>query len=434
MTKPFSRAMLLRLLWLIIPLLGVSLPVAAVIVDGLYTVEVPVSGSQPDQLQAGYAEGLSQVFLRVSGSSEVLRQAEVRALLQEADTLLQAYQFLRADDGEGDRLRMTFGAVGVNRALASVGAPVWGANRPLTLAWVAVQDNRGRQLLVNPKGGAAAAGDAWQQAFTNAAARRGLPILLPPARLADDRQLLSEVWGQFMGSIRDASAEWGHDLLATVRINRDGSGWRASWLVEGRGVAEVESSVRGANPGEVANRVVDVWADMLGAKYAVAAGDVSDSAQVDLVIEGVRNQADYAELHASLGNMTPVVRAGAVKVNPDRAIVRVDFTGELSQLKEYIALDQRFVPMPAPRVMMSQPQPSTVAGPAGGESVTEITGAENTGVQNAGQAAVEDPAATAEFSYPAPAPDSENGSFESLYPDMYYRWQAGTILQQGAGE
>lgn len=168
-------------------------PATAVTVTGLYSVEVPVAGSQPKDLEQGYADGLSRVFVRVSGTREVLESEGVRDLLDDAESLLQSYQFLRSDENR-HRLRMSFGAVGVNRALASVDAPVWGANRPLTLAWIAVEE-RGRRTLVHADGEDSSGDDEWRKIFEDAAVDRGLPISLPPADYRQDRELLSDIWG-----------------------------------------------------------------------------------------------------------------------------------------------------------------------------------------------------------------------------------------------
>jgi hypothetical protein len=125
-------------------LAGLCAPASAVTVSGLYAADVPVASASADDLAEGYAAGLSKVFVRISGTRDVLSMDGVKPLLADAESLLLSYQVLRNESGES-HLRMTFGAVGVNRALASVNAPVWGANRPLTLAWIAVED-RARAL------------------------------------------------------------------------------------------------------------------------------------------------------------------------------------------------------------------------------------------------------------------------------------------------
>ena len=59
-------------------------------------------------------------MVRVSGSRNVLQLDGIDKVLAEAESLLQGYQ-VGSEAGQS-RLRMGFGAVGVNRALASLGA------------------------------------------------------------------------------------------------------------------------------------------------------------------------------------------------------------------------------------------------------------------------------------------------------------------------
>lgn len=437
--------MIQRFFLVLLMTVGLSGPAAAVTVSGLYSVEVPVATSQPDDLKQGYAEGLRRVFLRVSGTRDVLQTQGVEALLADAESLLQSYQFLRADAQDGqNRLRMTFGAVGVNRALASLDAPVWGANRPLTLAWVAVEEHGDRQLVVRPDDSALAQADAgavWQQAFLSAAASRGLPVTLPPARFQGDRELLSEIWGQFMGSVRNVSGELDHDLISVVRVRRSGGQWRAGWVFEGRGFDESDSSVVADSPEELAARITGRWADLLAAKYAVAAGDVSDSPQVDIVIDGVNTLDDYARINAVLQDLTPVLRVGAVRVKSDQATMRVAFSGELEQLKEYIALDVRFVPLSDQDAPVKEREFEGVGekGDQRGDQ-RELKSRDSAGSTDTGELGAEasfpdnvtnDPL----FKYQPLMVDEQESEqmFESLYQVLRYRWQSAPVIESGRG-
>lgn len=414
---------------MLILLAGLFTPVAAVTVDGLYSIQVPVAGSAPEDLKRGYADGLRLVLLRVSGERDIMNREGITSLMDEAQTLVQSYQFLRASGGAGqDRLSMTFGAVGVNRALASLDAPVWGANRPLTLAWVAVEDRGERQLL---SVGSESRNGTWNEAFSEAAVNRGLPLTLPPANRGSDRRLLSEVWGQFMGPVRDASENVDHDLLTVVKISRRGDQWQGAWRLEGNGFDTGEEIVNGSNPAQLADTIVGAWADMLADRYAVAAGDVEDATRVDIVVDGVGTLEDYASVQRTLAKMTPVVAANPVRVSRDKITVRVSFSGELSQLERYIELDGRFV--------QGQPRP----GDSGRPSTEE---AAQTGVEiNSGQAAnptVVDAAeapATSEmgedkqmFQYqPLGVEEDESiakQAFESLYQTLRYRWQGRGVV------
>ncbi|MEO9812384.1 DUF2066 domain-containing protein [Marinobacter alexandrii] len=418
-------------------------PASAVTVSGLYSVEVPVAGSSPSELAVGYADGLARVFVRVSGPREVLEQEGVEALLADAESLLLSYQYLRGETGE-NRLRMAFGAVGVNRALASINAPVWGANRPLTLAWVAVEDRGTRTLITEQASGTGTSRQVsaiWQQAFDEAAEERGLPVALPPAKFSGDRELLSDLWGQFVNRIRSVSDDLDQDVMALVRVNRSGGQWRAGWVFDGMAMDGGEESVTADTPEALAQTVINRWAERYADRYAVAAGKVAESPQVDIVLKGASSLADYGKITKVLEGLTPVLSAGASRVKGDQLTLRVAFSGELDQLKEYIALDPRFVPLEsgASELATASTEPATAApeptaesgsGQAvaaqaeqGGEASNQPEG----GSEEAGQSM---------FTYqPMPVDKQEaEQAFESLYQVLYYRWQSTPAITNGSRE
>lgn len=402
-------------------------PAAAVTVTGLYSVEVPVAGSQPADLAQGYADGLSQVFVRVSGSREVLDNEGVQALLDDAESLLQSYQFLRSDRDQ-HRLRMSFGAVGVNRALASVDAPVWGANRPLTLAWIAVEEG-GRRTLVHAEGQDSSGRDEWRRIFQEAAVDRGLPVTLPTADHGQDRELLSDIWGQFTSSVRRASAELEHDLISLVRVRQTGSEWRAGWVFDGMGLGSTEQSVTADTREELASRVIGRWAEMFADRYAVAGSDVEEAPQVDIVVHGVTNLKDYAGVSGALKRLSPVTEAGAIQARQDQLKLRVVFSGEMEQLKQYIALDSRLVPL-------SDAEVSRMPSGDDNGSSERNGGMPVLPTPEGGVALAEDSAETAStsanplFVYQPLLVDQEESeqAFESLYQVLHYRWQPASIV------
>ncbi|MBL3558110.1 MULTISPECIES: DUF2066 domain-containing protein [Marinobacter] len=407
-------------------------PAAAVTVTGLYSVEVPVASSQPGDLAQGYADGLSRVFVRVSGTREVLDNEGVKALLDDAESLLQSYQFLRSDRNQ-HRLRMSFGAVGVNSALASVDAPVWGANRPLTLAWIAVEDG-GRRALVHADGEESSGSDEWRRIFQEAAVDRGLPVSLPPADYRQDRELLSDIWGQFTSSVRRASADLEHDLMSLVRVRRSGSQWRAGWVFEGMGLDSTEQSVTADTREELASRLIGRWAEMFADRYAVAGSDVDEAPQVDIVVHGVTNLQDYARVSGALKSLSPVTEAGATQARQDQLKLRVVFSGEMEQLKQYIALDPRLVPLSDAEVSRMPSGDDNDSGEQKG--VEPVLPAPEGGV-----ALAEDSAETAStsanplFVYQPLLVDQEESeqAFESLYQVLHYRWQPASVVDSESG-
>lgn len=399
----------------------------AVTVPGLYTVDVGIEDSSDDDLQKGYAEGLREVMVRVSGSRDVLEIEGVGEVLERAESFLQSYEVTRKDGA--NRLEMTFGAVGVNRALASIEASVWGANRPLTLAWVAVEDRGSRHLLTSPSAGDTA--DSWRGSFRSAANEPGLPVAFPPRRFADDREVLSDLWGQFNNRLVQASDGLNHDALALVRVRREGNGWRASWSMQGPAMNQEEVSVSADSQWRLAEAVVDRWTEAYASRYAVAAGEVGESPKVNLVLEGVSTLADYGGVVKALNGFTPVNSVDARRVRGERLTIQVSFDGELEQLKQYVALDPRFVAIEQPEPEASSDDTAARSGNAGGgqgrESVTNDSAQGNGQVSSDSDGKANDNALAYQPLVVGDEQDAEQ-AFESLYQVLYYRWQpAGAV-------
>lgn len=415
-----------KITFLITLLLGLSVlawPVFAVTVPGLYSVEVPVESSQPDDLAKGYAEGLGRVFVRVSGSRDVLDREGVQALLDDAESLLQSYQYLRSEE-DGNRLRLAFGAVGVNRALASVDAPVWGANRPLTLAWIAVESDGSRSLLHEDPEAEESSG--WLSAFTRAAEERGLPVALPPEKFAGQRELLSDIWGQFTSNVRAASEELSHDLISLVRVSRSGDQWRAGWVLDGMEFDGTEQSLTAGSAEELAVAVVGRWADAFAERYAVDGSDVGESPQVDIVLHGIEGLEAYAEANRALKNLSPVENAGATATRDGRVTIRVAFSGEIEQLKQYIALDERLVPLSDAEVSRVPAEESD----AGSDS-QQVGQTEDTAPASFLMTPDMETSSGEMFAYDTLRLRQEESdqAFESLYQVLHYRWQPSSVIE-----
>ena len=439
--KPAHRSV--SVAWLValftVLLAGFSAPTTAVTVSGLYSAKVPVVGSSPGQLAQGYADGLSQVLVRVSGTRDVLAMEGVDDLLSDAESLLLSYQVARGESGQSV-LSMSFGAVGVNRALAAIDAPVWGANRPLTLAWIATEDRGSRSLVTRSEAGSGQESPGtWRAAFEEAARKRGLPVALPPSDFGSDRELLSDIWGQFIGRVASSSEDLDHDVLALVRVSRAGGQWRAGWVFDGMAMNAGEESVTAQTPEALAEAMINRWAELYASRYAVAASEVGDSPQVDIVLRGVTSLEDYAGANNVLEGLTPVVGVGAHRVRDDQLTLRVAFSGELDQLREYIALDPRFVPIDAD----VSDEPPVADRVAEGQAVSSEASPEEMSGSDESQQAGPDTQTSAEVSdetdgvtYQAVPVDEEEAreAFESLYQVLYYRWQPSSVIGRDGGE
>ena len=298
----------------------------------------------------------------------------------------------------------------------------------------------------------------------NAAADHwGLPVVLP-AFDQQDRQVLglSEVWGQFMDSLNQASSRYHGDLVAAVRVTGNSGQWRAQWRLEGQGLQQSDS-VEGSDPYALADNLCGQWAQLLAKRYAVAPDSVNAAQSVELAIDQVNDLQGYAAVRRALGAMTPIREVLPVEITPRQLVLRVTFAGELKVLQDYVALDHRF----------AVSEPGDMANPPGHQGQSQQQGQADGQDQNAdagtqsraqsstkgqpgtqqgadgqpeegpgGQSVAQNPDAGMGSTVPesAGSPNAGNesdSSFSRLYPRLYYHWQgeASTpAAQPAAGE
>jgi|GEM_PF-229253 len=401
----------------------------AVTVDGLYSTQVPIGGTGSAAISKGYSDGLREVLVRVTGTRNLDQYEGLSDLLGNAESLVQSFQVMRGSNGTGNQLKLSFGPVAVNQAIASVGAPVWGANRPLTLGWIAFEQGGDRALLT-AGGSGPSTEQTWRQAFRSASLERGLPITLPPNDLTNERGLLSDIWGQFNERIETESEAIAHDLLGVVKIRSGGAGYSATWWLLGPGTSGDTISVERSSPEALASAIVDAWANRLSSRYALSAGEAGESPRVDVTVDRVSTLSDYAKVSAAFQKLTPVQNVGVDYAEPGKVRFILRFSGELDQLQEFIAEDSRFEAF-TPRATQKRP---AISEPAAPNTIPVATDSGSDDVS--AEAAVGLLSGPVFFEYePLPAvnvsaveaqADTEE-AFESLYPKLHYHWLPGSM-------
>ncbi|MAL98926.1 MAG: hypothetical protein CL583_10815 [Alteromonadaceae bacterium] len=416
--------------WLPILLLSflVAAKAIAVPMEGLYEAVVPVQDTSEARRGQALARALETVLVRVAGSSDVLQRDGVERILANARDLVQSYRYQQSSDRAGPlQMAATFGAVGVTRALTDIGIPVWGANRPAILAWVATQSRDGRELVTADGGG------EWTRSMKAAGEARGLPLVLPKYDQAEQSIVgLSDIWGMFMSPIEAASQAYRSDLLGVARIAESGSAFRARWSLRGAGVS-LDGTVDGNSPAAVTEAVAAAWAEALAARYAVAPGATGNLQRVDVVISGVDDLAAYAEIRRALGAMEPVSEAAPVRVHPNTLRVRLAFNGELELLQEHLALERRLQQRTKEQVRAARganPDQDGSSATVSPESPREtyadvVNGAENEsapGSDNLGFMPIPAPGEPISRAPRSQQEREDEENFKSLYPVLYFTW------------
>ena len=234
----------------------------------LYTVTVKLPPNTPNRQAEVDRVGMAQLLTRITGRRDAANAPELAPLIASAST--HATSRTRVDR---ERDSVGFNAAAVASELTRANWPVWGAERPLTLLWIAVDFGDGQRALM----GATEATDEWSPQLTElmkqiraeleaVASERGLPIAYPLLDLEDRAALgFAEVWGGFDGLISAASARYNADgvLVGRVAVTGFGLDVRWSFLDDIRGGAVVGNDLSGG---------VDWLADRYAAEYSAIGG------------------------------------------------------------------------------------------------------------------------------------------------------------------
>jgi hypothetical protein len=319
--------------------LFIALEAQAVMVSGLNEAEVSVADHSAGALAAGAREALSQVLVKLSGSTEVLRNPVIIGELGRARSYVQQYSYTRDEDARGDlAAKFEFDNSVMTRLLIESGAPLWTANRPPVLVWLVARDASGTQIVnrdVSPE-----VMTSVQDAFS----RRGVPMRFPLFDIEDAAALsVEDAWRLQAGPILAASKRYGVENVLVGRLTGlSGGQWVGDWSYIASG-NRIDRSVSADSVSDfIAEGVAFVAEDMSG-RYAVAAtGAVSGG--VEMLVSGVSDYEDYAAIIRWLEGLELIDHANVESIVGSDIIIRLTARADSQQLKSIIELNRKLVP------------------------------------------------------------------------------------------
>lgn len=302
----------------------------ALAADPLFEARVPVADRSAAAREEAQRQALTQVLVRLTGSDAPATSEAAAPLLADPGRYMQQYRY--ETDAQGLVFRVVFDGAALESAARRAGLPVWGAERPPVLIWLAVDDGSRRYLL----GGSA--GEPVEDALRAAAGRRGLVMIMPLLDLEDQAQVsYSDVWGGFLDRVYAASARYQAPVVLVARVQRLGaSAWTSRWAqrVAGR---DASWQAGGADLQTVLDEGLGRAAARLAGSLAATDGDRSRS-EIDLTVEGPETLADYARVGAYLTGLAPVAAVQLTGVHRDSLDFRLDVEGGPAALEQAVLI------------------------------------------------------------------------------------------------
>ena len=292
----------------------------------LYTAEVSVDRDADDPRKDAYAAALREILLRVSGADLAGNTAIIEELFPNPASFVMQFR-----SGADDALWISFDGQAIEQTLRNNGQTVWGADRPLTLVWLAVDWGQGEREIISADDPDRARSESRsidrnrrvRERVLEIAARRGLPLVFPLLDTTDLQMVtFTDIWGGFDEMILNASERYDANSILIGRI-RPGSSQRSRWTYYFGGS---ETPLTGS-PEAVVGQVADLLAD----EFAVG-GDLPIEA-VALNISGIGSVDDYGSVHTILRDMPLIERFIMTEVSGDRVSYQIDVRGGADRLR-----------------------------------------------------------------------------------------------------
>ncbi|MFT5445817.1 MAG: hypothetical protein ACI9DC_000978 [Gammaproteobacteria bacterium] len=262
-------------------------------VRGLYEGQVLVSSEDEVERLDAQGRALRQVLGKLSGMASPAGTL-VDAAVADPQRFLQQFSYRRSDDPEASLLLWaSFEASAVDALVRDAQLPVWSAQRPSLLVWIAVATPQSIELLAPDS---VAPDEQILPAINRRAWERGIPVTYPLLDLEDRVRIQSaDLWQLERDKIMQASARYGSGAVLVGRVAADGTGaWRARWALFESG-GESQWTTQGLSASAAVPGAVDEVADRLSARYAVLdAGEQTNGNAITVQIVDVRTLGDYA--------------------------------------------------------------------------------------------------------------------------------------------
>ncbi len=319
----------------------VSTNAQAVIVEDLYTIELPVADQTTSLRLEVFSEAFRQVIIKVSGSDDALRSPAFERPVEKSARYVKQFRYVvRMDDGvdgfASDRLflKIDFDQQLVENLLRENNFPIWGRERPGSLLIISYDVNETIRLV---------SGDTTPRMIDlldKAALRLGVPVLFPLMDLEDIALLnIADIVSRQYGNIATLADRYSPDVLVIGQIvGRSGQGWSGDWEVQFTDQV-FKWEYRNASKQAVIDQVMEHLARILALEYAL--DDHRRSGQSLLMsVSSMNNIGSLVSVQRYLGALNVVDSVRVTLISDDVVTYELKLRNDAEALQRLIELGE----------------------------------------------------------------------------------------------
>ncbi len=325
-----------------IPLLAICLyffvhAAFAAHVKGLYQGVVPVVSQSQTERNQVLQQALANVFIKVSGNSQILNQPAIKSHLADASSLMQEFSYLPSHQTKPYLLLVNFDADGVNKIFTDASIPIWGQNRPLILVLLTYEAPAHPIEIINAD--SATIPDIVKQTTD----LRGLPVIFPMMDMQDMSQITANaITTNDMTKLSNAAKRYASDAILVGRVIQNPTGVTTQWKLM-MGTDQWGWNITGRTLPDIFASLSTAMGDALASRLATVVTNTVQT-QLTLNITGVSEGDDFEQMMNYLKHLTPVADVALVRVTENSVILKINLRGSANSFTKAVFVGQRLTP------------------------------------------------------------------------------------------
>ncbi len=299
---------------------------------------VPVDSRSAAERAQAISIGLKSVILKNSGSKAALMHPSIAALVKKPTTLISQFGYQELDGKL--YLQVSFDHKRIIRLLREAKLPVWGKQRPLTLAWI-VEELPRERVIVNDESLLES-----RALFQAESETKGVPLLFPLMDLDDNMKVsANDIRGMFAEQVADASLRYQADYFVMASIDSTSSPLKYSLALYPVGKTEpIQTSLVSKREvvGDInaaVTEIISTVSEFYVGRYAIA--DTGAEIESHVTFVDVTDMKQLVSIEKYLKQLSAVKFVQLIQLNGTKARYKLELFGTEEDLHRLMNLEPR---------------------------------------------------------------------------------------------
>jgi hypothetical protein len=347
---PWKPSRLILTFFLAISLVILMQPAAmAVVVVGLFDVEIAVPDESRASRQVALSDGLAEVLVRVSGDSNILQELRPPS----PSSYIKQVRYITVKVPEAERksgsqearvkkqslLKVQYNGTRIMDLLRKNSVPIWGGHRSKIVFWFAVRDGKSQYILKNSDF------SVLKKEADAAFSRRGIPVVWPKNDSRDRKEVgFADVWAGFADPLLKASERYSSGPIVSVNALWNGHAWTGDWSLF-MGQDSRRWSLRETEYDALISKGIDRVADSMGGKFAILeVQDASKLKKIFVEIDQVNSVKKFRKVQKYLTSLPIVHSVKLSQVEAERVAFQLSLRTGIDGFLGLVKSDSEIVP------------------------------------------------------------------------------------------